>query len=168
MTVSMLSDAMAHHVWATERLIDECASLTPAQLVTPCPGTYGSILGTLRHVVSSDGWYLSFFREQPAPIDEEADVSLAELRSAIERNGAAWTEVLARQSDPEEDVPEQGDGWEFHAPAGFRLAQVIHHGTDHRSQVCTVLTSLGITPPEIDCWAYGEATNRTRAVRISP
>jgi uncharacterized damage-inducible protein DinB len=159
---------MAHHVWATERLIDECASLTPEQLRTPSPGTYGSILGTLRHLVSSDGWYLSFFREQPAPIDEEAEVSLAELRSAIERNGAAWTEVLARQSDADEDMPEHGDGWEFHAPAGFRLAQVVHHGTDHRSQVCTALTSLGITPPEIDLWAYGEATNRTRAVRTSP
>ena len=167
MTVSLLSDAMAHHVWATERLIDECASLTPEKLTTPSPGTYGSILDTLRHLVSSDGWYLSFFREQPAPIDEEAEVSLAELRSAIERNGVAWMEVLARQSDPEEDMPERGDGWEFHAPAGFRLAQVIHHGTDHRSQVCTALTSLGITPPEIDLWAYGEATSRTRAVRTS-
>jgi uncharacterized damage-inducible protein DinB len=168
MTVSLLSDAVAHHVWATERLIDECASLTPEQLRAPYPGTYGSILDTLRHLVSSDGWYLSFFREQPAPIDEEAEVSLAELRSAIERNGAAWTEVLARQSDPEEDMPEHGDGWEFHAPAGFRLAQVIHHGTDHRSQACTALTSLGITPPEIDLWAYGESTSRTRAVRTSP
>ena len=117
--------------------------------------------------MSSDGWYLSFFGEQPAPIDEEAEMSLADLRSAIERNGAAWTEVLSRQSDPEEDMPEHGEGWEFHAPAGFRLAQVIHHGTDHRSQVCTALTGLGITPPEIDLWAYGEATNRTRAVRTS-
>lgn len=167
MTASLLSDAVAHHVWATGRLIDECASLTPEQLGTPSPGTYGSIADTLRHLVSSDGWYLSFFREQPAPIDEEAEVSLAELRSAIERNGAAWTEVLARQSDPEEDMPEHGDGWEFHAPAGFRLAQVIHHGTDHRSQVCTALTGLGITPPDIDLWAYGEATSRTRAVRTS-
>ena len=168
MIASLLSDALAHHVWATERLIDECASLTPEKLTTPSPGTYGSILDTLRHLVSSDGWYLSFFREQAAPIDEEAEVSLAELRSAIERNGTAWTEVIARQSDPEEDMPERGDGWEFHAPAGFRLAQVIHHGTDHRSQVCTALTGLGITPPEIDLWAYGEATNRTRAVRTSP
>jgi len=56
---------------------------------------------------------------------------------------------------------ERGDGWDFHAPTGFRLAQVIHHGSDHRSQICTGLTSLGIEPPEIDLWAYGEATGRT-------
>ena len=33
---------------------------------TPAPGTYGSIIDTFRHLVSSDGWYLSFFREAPA------------------------------------------------------------------------------------------------------
>ena len=43
---------------------------------------------------------------------------------------------------------------------GLRLAQVIQHGTDHRSQVCTALTNLGVTPPEIDVWSFGEATGR--------
>ena len=49
---------------------------------------------------------------------------------------------------------------------GLDLAQVLHHGTDHRSQVCTALTSFGIEPPEIDLWAYGEATGRTRGVAV--
>jgi uncharacterized damage-inducible protein DinB len=33
----------------------------------------------------------------------------------------------------------------------------VHHGTDHRSQICTALTNLGIEPPDIDLWAFGEA-----------
>lgn len=61
---SLLDDAFAHHIWATERLIDACATLTREQLVTSTPGTYGPIMATLAHLVSSDGWYLSFFREQ--------------------------------------------------------------------------------------------------------
>ncbi len=52
------------------------------------------------------------------------------------------------------------DGSEFHAPLGIRLSQAIHHGTDHRSQVCTALTNLGITPPEIDVWDYAQAGGR--------
>ena len=143
MTASLLDDAFAHHVWATERLIDACAALSPEQLRTPAPGTYGSIIATLRHLVSSDGWYLGFFGEQPAPIDEEADSSLAELRSAITANGVAWKALLATGPDGETDIVEHGEGWDFHSPLGFRLAQVVHHGTDHRSQVCTALTSLG-------------------------
>ena len=166
MTATLLDDAFAHHIWATERLIDACADLTPEQLATPAPGTYGSIIGTFRHLVSSDGWYLSFFREEPAPIDEEAETGLAELRSATTANGQAWAELLAAGPDGETDVVEHGEGGDFHSPLGFRLAQVIHHGTDHRSQICTALTSLGLEPPEIDLWAYGEATGRTRAVRL--
>jgi uncharacterized damage-inducible protein DinB len=166
MTASLLDDVFAHHVWAIERLIDECAALTPEQRAASAPGTYGSIIDTFRHLVSSDGWYLSFFREQPAPIDEEADVTLAELRSAITTNGAAWKELLAAGPDGEADIVEHGDGWDFHSPLGFRLAQVVHHGTDHRSQICTSLTSLGLAPPEIDLWAFGEATGRTRVERL--
>jgi uncharacterized damage-inducible protein DinB len=163
MTTSLLHDAMAHHIWATERLIDACEALTREQLVTPMPGTYGPIIATFAHMVSSDGWYLNFFRDWTNAIDEEnTDVTLAKLRSAITANGAAWMEVLAEELDADADMVEHGDGWDFHAPLGIRINQVIHHGTDHRSQVCTALTSLGVEPPEIDLWAYGEATGRTR------
>ena len=165
MTTSPLHDAFAHHVWATERLIDACAALTPEQLTTPAPGTYGAIIDTLRHLVAADTWYLSFFKDRTAVLDEEDETTLAELRSLVTRDGAAWTALLAAAPDPDADVPERGDeGWEFHAPAGLRLAQVVHHGTDHRSQICTALSSLGVTPPEIDLWAFGEATARTRSV----
>lgn len=167
MSGSLLHDAFAHHLWATERLIDACGELDAQQLNTPVPGTYGSIIATLRHIVSADRWYLSFHppgAELEEVDDENTDLGLDELRSAMRTNGAAWTELLAGELDADSDVPQIGDGWEFHAPLGFRLAQVIHHGTDHRSQVCTALTSLGLAPPEIDVWAYGEATNRTREV----
>ena len=137
------------------------------QLRRPAPGTYGAIIATLGHLVSSDGWYLTFFRDWTNAIDEDdEDVTLAELRSASTANGEAWLEILAGEPDPDADLVEHGEGWDFHAPLGLRLAQVIHHGTDHRSQVCTALTSLGIEPPGIDLWDYGEAIGRTRAVDL--
>jgi uncharacterized damage-inducible protein DinB len=162
-TASLLDDAFAHHVWATERLIDACKDLTPEQLSTPAPGIYGSILDTFRHLVSTDCWYLTFFRDEPQRVEEGAEASLDELRSAIMINGKDWMELLAGGLDGETDVVEYGEGWNFHSPTGFRLAQVVQHGTDHRSQICTALTSFGVEPPAIDLWAYGEATGRTRA-----
>ena len=167
MTASLLKDAMAHHIWATERLIDACAGLTPEQLRAPVPGTYGSILATFGHLVSSDGWYLTFFRDWTNLIEEDADVTLADMRSAIATNGAAWIDVLARGLDADSDMVEHGEGWDFHAPLGIRINQVIHHGTDHRSQICTALTSLGVEPPEIDLWAYGEVTGRTKSKYVT-
>ena len=46
MNDSLLPDAFGHHVWASLRLLDACLPLTPEQLSTPVPGTYGSILDT--------------------------------------------------------------------------------------------------------------------------
>ena len=159
---TLLDDAIAHHVWATQQLIDACAGLTPEQLSTPAPGTYGSILETFRHMVGADCWYLTFFGYTPQRIQEESAPGLDELRAAITANGVEWHELLASGPDPEDDIVEIGEGWKFHAPLGFRLAQVLEHGTDHRSQICTALTSLGVDPPEIDLWVYGKATCRTR------
>jgi len=162
---SPLRDAFEHHIWATERLIDSFAALTPEQLATPAHPTFGTVLETLRHLVAADLWYLTFFPvEQRTPLDEKAETSLDELRRVITKNGELWTEVLARVVDGDEDVVEHGDGWDFHAPVGFRLAQVVHHGTDHRSQIWIALTNIGVTPPDMDLWAYGEATGRTRGV----
>ena len=135
----------------------------------PCSGTYGTIIDTLRHIVQSDSWYLSFFDGKQHVIPDEVleTLGLAELRSGMTRNAAAWTRLLATEVDPDAVVVERGEGWELHSPIGIRLAQVVHHGTDHRSQVCTCLTSLGLTPPEIDVWAYGRASGRERPVTQS-
>jgi uncharacterized damage-inducible protein DinB len=167
---SMQGDAFAHHLWATDKILEFCERLTPEQRAHHSPGTYGPIMDTLRHLVGSDRWYLTFFPTSQSPlpeIDESNGTTLAQLRDESARNAAAWTEVLASRPDPEADVAEFDAKWEFHVPLGFRLAQAVHHGTDHRSQLCTALTTLGIEPPEIDLWAYGDATGRTRAVELA-
>lgn len=167
MTTSILADGFAHHAWATLRLIDACALLTPEQLNASVPGIYGSILTTLNHLVGSDSWYLARCTdgEYTPWDDDEQQLALPELRDAMERQAAAWERLLERDLDPDAvTVARQEDGSEFHAPLGLRLAQVLHHGTDHRSQVCTVLTSLGIEPPGIDLWDYGDELGRTKDV----
>ena len=167
MTGSLLKPAFTHHVWATQRLLDACADLTMAQLTTPAPGTYGPIIMTLGHMVAADGWYLSFYDDRAVRIPEDESCTLAMMRDAITANGALWQELLDGDLDPDKDVVEHGEGWDFHAPLGLRLAQVVHHGTDHRSQVCTALTSLGIEPPLIDLWDYGEALDLTKGVELA-
>jgi uncharacterized damage-inducible protein DinB len=39
------------------------------------------------------------------------------------------------------------------------LVQVINHATEHREQVNSMLSALGVTPPELDGWAYGDSTH---------
>jgi uncharacterized damage-inducible protein DinB len=157
MTRTLLDDAFAHHVWATLRLMDACDALSPEQLATVAPGTYGSILDTMRHLVGADASYLFVTTRERVPNIDEEQMDLAELRAVMERNGQAWPRLLSEGVDPSEVlVRTWDDGSETRAPYGIRLAQALHHGTDHRSQICTALTTLGIEPPLIDVWDFGE------------
>ncbi|MEA2520240.1 MAG: hypothetical protein QOF49_2320 [Chloroflexota bacterium] len=138
-------------------MFDACLALEPAQLDTTVPGTYGSIIDTLRHLVAGDcGYLFALTGGRTAEIDEER-MELAALRERMEANGAEWAAVVAEDIDPDADiVRHREDGIDSHAPFGIRLAQALHHGTDHRSQICTALSSLGVTPPEIDVWEFAD------------
>jgi uncharacterized damage-inducible protein DinB len=159
---SLMDDAFAHHVWATLRLIDVCRTLSPEQLEAPVPGTYGPIIVTFRHLVGADSWYLFDITGDPARRVEDEDMDLDRLRAVMEADGPAWAAYLATTPDPNTLLTEvdEDDGYERDAMVGVRLAQALHHGTDHRSQICTALTSLGVEPPSIDAWDHGVATGR--------
>jgi uncharacterized damage-inducible protein DinB len=163
----MLEDAFGHHVWATLRLLDVCLDLSPEQLDTAVPGTYGSILDTARHLVGADASYLFVTSAgRTAAIDEDA-MDLSELRAAMQRDQDGWSQLVGGDLDPDVVlVRHRDDGSEAHAPMSIRLAQVLHHGTDHRSQICTALTTLGIEPPAIDVWDFGHQDGRV--VEVPP
>jgi uncharacterized damage-inducible protein DinB len=165
MSRPLLADAFGHHAWATMTLIDACQQLDPEQLATTVPGTYGSIIDTMRHLVGADASYLFVLSGGQVPEIEEADMDLAALRAVMAAHAPAWQTLVAGDLDAELTVVRhRDDGSEGHAPLGIRLAQVLHHGTDHRSQICTALTSLGITPPEIDVWDFADHDGRLAEV----
>jgi uncharacterized damage-inducible protein DinB len=162
MSAPILRDAFGHHVWATLTLLDTCRDLTPEQLATTVPGTYGSIIDTLRHLVGADASYLELLSGgRSVALEHEERAGIPELRAVMAQNGPTWQEVVAADLDPDLVVIRyRDDDSESHAPLGIRLAQAIHHGTDHRSQVCTALTSLGIEPPAIDVWDHADQDGR--------
>jgi uncharacterized damage-inducible protein DinB len=159
---SLVEDAFAHHVWASLRLLDACVVLSSEQLETAVPGTYGSILQTMRHLIGGDSWYLFDITGDRARRIEEDHMDLHELRAAMEADGSAWSTFLAQDLDPDAVLKEvdESDGYEREATIGIWLAQTLHHGTDHRSQICTALTILGLEPPSIDVWDFGLQAGR--------
>ncbi len=161
MSRPLLADAFEHHVWATLVVIDVCAALPAEQLATNAPGTYGPILDTLRHLVGADVSYLVPLTDsQVEPVQEET-MDIAAMRAVMEANGSRWASVISGDLDAERVVVRhRDDGSDSFAPLGVRLAQALHHGTDHRSQICTALTSLGVQPPEIDVWDYASEQGR--------
>src|SRR6476646_7664798 len=124
MSRPLLDDAFGHHVWATRLLIDACRALPEGQLDTTVPGTYGSIIATMRHIVAGVcGYLFTLTGGDHAEIDE-AGMGLAELRAEMDLHEPVWSALVAREIDPDADVVRhQDDGTDSHAPLGIRLAQ---------------------------------------------
>jgi uncharacterized damage-inducible protein DinB len=159
---SLLEAAFAHHVWATIRLIDSCEDLPPQHLRHVVPGTRGPIIETLAHIVDGDTWDLDILEARSLTDAEETDLDLGALREVMQRNAARWSSFVSRSPDPDAMVTEvdPADGFRRVAPVGMRLAATLDHGSDHRSQICTALTTLGVPPPPIDVWAFGVEIGR--------
>lgn len=161
----MLREGLRHHSWATEQLLERCSSLSDEELTRHIPAIYGSTVDTARHLVDADNWYLSCISdgELGAGDLDAGELPLSDVRAVASRNAAGWEAILQRDLDPDGDLAvTHDDGSVTHATLGIRLAQVLHHGSDHRSQVCTALTILGHAPPEFDVWAYGETVGLAR------
>ena len=162
---SILRDAFEHHAWATLNVIDACAALPPAILEVNVLGTYGSLEATLRHLIESDSYYLDDFfggwraRQHPTG-------TLRELRELAVAQAQAWSALLDGELDGDEVIHEvdPDDGYQRDATVGIRLAQALHHGNDHRSQICTTLSAHGFTPPPVSVWEYGFASGRASEI----
>lgn len=168
MSGSLLEAAFAHHVWATLRVVDVCLDLSAEELETNVTGTRGPILDTVRHLVESDAFDLFILTGDRTYNVDAARMSLSEVRGVMERTGSGWTELISGPLDPDVVVREvdENDGFQRWAPLGFRLAGTLDHGTDHRSQICTALTTIDVEPPKIGVVDFG--LNVGRIVETMP
>lgn len=160
-----LIDALGHNAWATRELIRVCQGLTEEQLDATTVGTYGSIIDTLRHIVSAEASYLTRLTGEEPSWDRRAAgrPDLDVLAKRIEELAARWERFFRGPFDAERNlVIRWDDGANYNVPAGVVLAQALHHGNEHRAQICTILTSIGMTPPELGVWEYAEATERAQ------
>jgi uncharacterized damage-inducible protein DinB len=161
----LLREAFRHNIWATRRLIAFCRDLTPGQLASTAQGSYGSILETLNHVIASDAGYLPRSKvNRPAWAGDDRDIKgLDELDARVDETARLWEVYLADPLDARHLL--LLDGGAYEAQASVPIVQALHHGNVHREQVCAILTSLGIEPPDLQVWTYAEATGLARELR---
>jgi uncharacterized damage-inducible protein DinB len=160
-----LIDSFHHNTWATHEVLRACRDLSPEQLDATAPGTYGSVIDTLRHLVRSEGGYCRRLTgEEPDWYRlPNAAPDLEELARRNDDLAARWERFLAQPFDAERIfVIPWHDGKDYDVPAGLVLSQALHHGHEHRTHVCTVLTTLGIPTPGLGLWEWGEATGRAK------
>jgi hypothetical protein len=109
-------------------------------------------------MIGADSRYLVRMREpSPSPAEDRVGVSLAQLRSEIPEHRAGWAAVLDELERGElstQIVDHASDYPDTPHAEGMLMIQALHHGNDHRSQICSTLGALGEEVPELDGWSY--------------
>jgi uncharacterized damage-inducible protein DinB len=156
MVERLLEKVLEHNNWANQRLIQTCAALEDAQLdAQPQSATAGTIREALFHLVAAQRGYLSLLT-MPVEARAHAPLAFGKLLKSAAASGGGLLDI-ARKTDGmlQQRRLRTTDGYDVEA--WVVMVQAIQHAAEHREQVCSMLTALGITPPELDGWAYGEA-----------
>ncbi len=157
--MNLLLEFFRHNSMMNERLVDACRPLTPSQLEVEVAGTYGNIGASLVHIANAQVGYAARLLglERNPPLPESPFPGFESLNAQFAVGNRQLLEAAAHP-DMERQVEVSGDDpagvWRM--PAALILIQAVNHGTDHRSHVATILTQLGVEPPEMDGWTYFE------------
>ena len=157
MTENILVKIFEHNNWANDQIIRACYDLSDEQLdAVPQSTTKGSIRRTLTHLVSSQSGYLTLLTQSLESRREVRPV-LDELRDAARASGEGFID-LARDTSGKLPRTQLQTHDNYLVDPWVVMVQAINHATEHREQIKSMLTTLGVTPPEIDGWDYGTAT----------
>ena len=154
-SASPISVLFRHHLWANIRLLEQCAKLNDEQLDASIPGSFGTIRDTLQHIVRSDQSYFSRISTgQPWRFPENAPaLTFPEMLESVQRSGTGLIEWVS-QVQADDMVQINWDGIIYDVPKTIVLTQAINHATEHRAQIMTIMTHLGVQPLDVDGWTY--------------
>ena len=159
MTQQVLEQLFEHNNWANNQIIRVCSTLSDGQLdAKPQSATAGSIRETLFHLAGSQRGYL---RLLTLPVEERRErlpnPPFAELEQFTASSGEALLALIRDDAGRlSQGRLQTTDG--YWVEPWVVMVQIINHATEHREQIKSMLSALGVTPPSIDGWDYGEAT----------
>ena len=154
-----LQQLFRHDLWANRRILDSCAGLTPAQMDTSVVGTYGTIERTLFHLVASVDSYAARLVVRPRLLVNDDALPLPpfdQLQAVLSTAGTELMDIAGTTSETRV-LEVMRDGVPVPVPAWIILVQAIDHGREHRTHIATILTQLGIEPPDMDGWTFTTA-----------
>jgi uncharacterized damage-inducible protein DinB len=144
-----------HHLWANLRLFNRCRALTDKQLDASIVGVYGSIRDTLLHIVRAELSYhsrISTGKLYRHP-DDAPPMTIEDMIAALQTTGEGLIKWAAKVGE-NDTVEIDWDGTLRQVPKTIILNQAINHATEHRSQIMSIMTKIGIEPPDVSSWTY--------------
>ena len=150
MNIQDVRTLFAYDRWANQRLLAAATRLTPADFTRELGASFGSVRGTLLHILWGERRWLRFWRDGsliPDPVlnDFSDPASLDVSWSNLERDRQAFVVELTEEQLAARLTVR---GQEF--TLGELIQHILNHSTYHRGQVVLLLRQLGHTPPATD------------------
>ncbi len=150
---------LLYTLWADRMCLKAVEAVRPEDLVRPTGSSFGSLLGTLAHLLQSQRLWLARFEGKS--LDRRLDAGdLADWPSL----SAAWAETSAElgfflaaltAEQVAGDLTWTSSAGVTHTrPLWEPVVHLVNHSTYHRGQVVSLLRQLGYAPPSTDLIAF--------------
>jgi uncharacterized damage-inducible protein DinB len=149
-----------YNYWATARVLQAAANLTPDQFTAPAGLSHGSVRGALVHTLGAEiVWRLRCAEGKSlSALPDEKDFPtvdvLRERWQDEEQKMRAYLNSLTDEAlnrtvhyTTTKGVPFENVLWNL-------LVHVVNHGTQFRSEAAVALTSYGYSPGDLDLLLY--------------
>lgn len=139
----------AYNRWANSRLYDAADALTDEEFTRDAGAFFGSMMGTLNHLLVTDRIWMKRFTGQgdaPAHLDAIIQPALPALRMAREaedRRLVEWVEGLSDKDVAGRFSYLTTDMRTISQRLAPALGHLFNHQTHHRGQAHMILTVLG-------------------------
>jgi uncharacterized damage-inducible protein DinB len=157
--MSDLAVPIEYDNWATEKLAQFCAALSPEQRALTTTGTMGTIEATLIHLVGAKERYAAALQGTAPPDDAVRETTTKDLGQVVARAKklSEWFAGFAKgELDLDRVIERRGaDGTTQRMPMGILIAQFLHHGNEHRAQLGSIFGANGIEPPHYSAFHWG-------------
>jgi uncharacterized damage-inducible protein DinB len=150
-----------YNQWMNRKVLDAAHRLNDEELLADRGAFFGSILGTLNHLVLGDTVWLKRFTQHPAGYTALAPLStvdapprldqlaFADIRALSARR--AWLDPIIIEWAQSISEPDLDQHLRYHNMAGIEanknfyglVTHFFNHQTHHRGQVTTLLTQAG-------------------------
>jgi uncharacterized damage-inducible protein DinB len=150
-----LVELIRYNNWANAQVLAACQKLSEEQLAASAPGAYGPIHATLGHMIAAEADYINRLTgEGPQPPFRWEDRPALDDIFAFSSIVASALLDTVQRVPPDHLVHEEEDGNSMDYKASLLFIQVINHGIEHRTNITTILSGLGLPAPEVDGWGY--------------
>mgnify|MGYP003347504213 FL=1 len=157
MTDVILARMIRHMKWANEKIFTQVSELPESALTFSAWNPEWTVGHICNHIVIAQGRFLSRLQkidppaENPFPLTQSG---MNQLVAKSQENDAKFAKYL---DDPDEMLTFVRYGETVSFLKSTLLAQVIHHATDHRSQIAAILAVNDmdvINLDAIDFWEF--------------